>query len=50
MKRIINVGKKKGGSTSGTYSRWSGMLERYSKKTNIYKVRVGGQNTYTWYL
>ena len=48
MKRIINVGKK-GGSTSVTYSLWSGMLKRYFKK-NIYKVRVSGQNTYTWYL
>lgn len=36
MKRIINVGKK-GGSTSGTYSLWSGMLKRYSKKKTFIK-------------
>ena len=43
MKRIINV-EKKGGSTSGTYSRSSGMLKGYCKKT-ILKVRMSGQNT-----
>ena len=36
MKRIINVGKKKGGNTSGTYSRFSGMLKRYSKKKKTF--------------
>lgn len=44
------MSEKKGGSTSGTYSLWSGMLKRYLKKKTIYKVRVSGQNTYTWYL